>query len=67
MRLYEITTDCLVDDCLCHWYVAAHNTRDAWIKGYLLAMKSNVADSGGVDCRRIKELPAGAKLSEVII
>lgn len=64
MRLYEITTDCLVDDCLCHWYVVARNTRDAWIKGYLLAMKSSVADSGGVDCRRIKELPAGAVLSK---
>lgn len=65
MKLYMITADCLVDDCLCHWYVKAKNEKSAWIKGYLLALKSNVADSGAVDCKRIsyKDVPAGAKIS----
>lgn len=54
MRIYKITADCLVMDCLCTWYVKARNERDAWVQGYLLAMKSNVADGGGVDVERVK-------------
>lgn len=62
MKLYEITADCLVDNCFCHWYIRAKNERMAWLTGYALAMKSSVADGGTVDCKHIKALPAGAKL-----
>ena len=63
MRLYHITASCLVDDCLCHWYVKARNEREAWGKGYFLALRSSVADSGTVDCERAKVIPAGVKLA----
>lgn len=55
MRIYKITADCLVDNCLCTWYVKARNERDAWIQGYLIANKSSVADGGTVDCERVKD------------
>lgn len=55
MRIYKVTTDCLVMDCLCTWYVKARNEKDAWLQGYLLALKSNVADSGSVDVSRVKD------------
>ena len=54
MKIYEATANCLVDDCLIHWYILAKNDKTAWIKGYLLAQKSSVADGGTVDTKRIK-------------
>lgn len=63
MRIYKVFTDCLVDDCMCIWYVKARNTREAWFKGYTLAQKSPVADGGGVDVQRVKELPNGCVIS----
>lgn len=62
MRIYKITADCLVMDCLCTWYVKARNEREAWAKGYLLAMKSSVADGGGVEVSRVKDFK-GVKLA----
>lgn len=53
MRLYEVTADCLVDYCLCKWYVKARNERDAWIIGYLIAQKDSVADGGTVEVKRV--------------
>lgn len=64
MRIYDCFAGLLVDDGLCHWYVKAKNERQAWLKGYGLAMNSPVADSGDVDCKRITvdKVPAGAKI-----
>lgn len=53
MRIYKVTADCLVDFCLCTWYVKASSQREAWLKGYQLAWESPVADSGSVDCERV--------------
>ena len=52
MREYIATADCLVDDCLLHYTVVARNIREAWIKAYVVAMKSPVIDSGSVDVER---------------
>lgn len=56
MRIYKITADCLVMDCLCTWYVKAHTEREAWQRGYVLAYNSPVADCGTVDCIRVKDI-----------
>ena len=64
MRIYDVTTDCLVDDCLIHWYITARNEKEAWAKGYNLALRSNVADSGCVDCKRLKNIPSNIKLTK---
>lgn len=63
MRIYEISADCLVDFCMLHWYVKAKNEKDAWLKGFLLVRNCSVADEGTFDCKRIKEIPSGIKLS----
>lgn len=63
MKIYEISADCLVDFCMLHWYVIARNEKEAWLKGFLLVRKSPVADEGSVDCKRLKEIPSGIKLS----
>lgn len=63
MRIYEISADCLVDFCMLHWYVKARNEKDAWLKGFLIVRKCTVADEGSVDCKRLKEIPGGIKLS----
>lgn len=55
MRIYKITADCLVMDCLCTWYVKARTEREAWLKGYDLAYHSPVADCGTIDCIRVKD------------
>ncbi len=58
MRLYEITTDCLVEFCTLRAFVKARNEREAWAVGYGAALKSNIADSGCVDVKRVKDIPA---------
>lgn len=55
MRIYKVTADCLVADCLCTWYVKARTQREAWLKGYVLAEESPVADGGTVDCERVTD------------
>lgn len=62
MRLYEVTTDCLVDNCLVRWYVKARDERTAWAIGYNMALKSNIADSGCVDVKRCTEYKKGVKI-----
>ena len=63
MSIYEITAACLVDFSMLHWYVKARNEKDAWLKGFLIVRKCSVADEGSVDCKRLKEIPGGIKLS----
>ena len=62
MRIYHVTADCLVNNCLVHWYIKARNEREAWCKGYNLALRSSIADSGTIDCERAKNIPANIKL-----
>lgn len=54
MKIYKVTADCLVDYCLCVWYVKARNEREAWGVGYNIAVRDSVADSGTVDVERVK-------------
>ena len=54
MRIYKVTADCLVDWCLCVWYIKARNEREAWGIGYGIALHDSVADSGTVDVERVK-------------
>ena len=63
MRIYKITTDCLVDWCMLTWYIIARNERDAWLKGWRIVRNCNVADEGGMDCERVKTIPANVTIT----
>ena len=62
MRLYEITTDCLVEFCTLRGFIKARNEREAWAIGYNAALNSHIADCGAVGVKRVKEIPPGLKL-----
>lgn len=49
MKYWKVSTDCLVMEGTVDWVVEAETEEQAWAKGYDLAMKSNVADSGSVE------------------
>ena len=55
--VYEVSTDCLVDFCTLKWYVEAKDDEDAWMQGYGLAYKCNIADEGGVEVRPYEGQP----------
>lgn len=52
MKIYEVSTDCLVDFCMLRWYIRARNMKEAWYKGWQLVRKCTVADEGAMDVKR---------------
>ena len=55
MRIYEVSTDCLVDFCMLKWHIKAANMREAWLKGWKIVRNCNVADEGGLDVVRVAD------------
>ena len=65
MKVYEVSTDCLVDFCMLRWHIKAKSMREAWCKGWQIIRNCNVADEGGMDVVRITDYSKIKKITEV--
>lgn len=65
MKVYEVSTDCLVDSCMLRWRIKARSMREAWFKGCQIVRHCNVADEGGLDVVRITDYSKIKKITEV--
>ena len=63
MKVYDCFAGCLVDDIVLHYYVKAKNLKSAWLKGYIYFNKCSVADTGDIDCKRVKDYTKITKIN----